>query len=63
MSLILVLFEKSIENALIEAEQKDIKGKEITPFLLSKINELTQGKSLQANKGLILGAWQTITLI
>lgn len=30
-----------------------IKGKEVTPFLLSKIVKLTEGKSLEANIALI----------
>lgn len=34
--------------------KKGIKGKEETPFLLSKIVELTNGKSLEANIHLIL---------
>lgn len=41
----------SIEQAIEEA--KSIQGKEVTPFLLRRINELTQGRSLQANLALI----------
>ena len=50
-------FEKMneiIEMALKECEEKGIKGKRITPFLLSKLNELTEGKSLEANIKLVL---------
>lgn len=43
----------AIENALIEAEEKGIKGKESTPFLLSKVKEITQGKSLESNIQLV----------
>lgn len=43
----------AINNALIEAENKGIKGKETTPFLLSKIKEITEGKSLESNIQLI----------
>jgi len=42
-----------IENALIEAEKKNIKGKESTPFLLAKVKELTEGKSLESNIQLV----------
>lgn len=42
-----------IDNAIIEAEQKNITGKNITPFLLGKIVELTAGKSLEANIKLV----------
>ena len=38
-----------IEKAYYEAEKSGIKGKDLTPFLLSKINELSEGKSLKAN--------------
>lgn len=43
-----------IDKALQEMEEKGIKGKDETPFLLSKIVELTNGKSLETNIHLIL---------
>ena len=43
-----------IEEAINEMEDKGIKGKDETPFLLSKIVELTGGKSLETNIALIL---------
>lgn len=43
-----------IDKALAEMEQKGIKGKDETPFLLAKIVELTNGKSLETNIHLIL---------
>lgn len=43
------LMNQAIEEALIDAEKKQIKGKEITPFLLEKVKSLTDGKSLNAN--------------
>jgi pseudouridylate synthase len=42
-----------IENALQEAEENGISGKETTPFLLGKVKELTEGKSLVANIALV----------
>ena len=44
----------AIEKALAEAEHLQLKGKNITPFLLAKIEELTKGESLKANIELVL---------
>ena len=46
--------DEAIEKALKEERALGIKGKESTPFLLKKIVELTEGKSLEANIKLIL---------
>lgn len=43
-----------IKEALKECEEKGIKGKRITPFLLSKVKDLTEGSSLEANIKLVL---------
>lgn len=43
----------NIDAAVKEANEKGIKGKEITPFLLDKIQKLTGGKSLEANIKLV----------
>lgn len=42
-----------IENAVKEAEENGVKGKDITPFLLDKIQKITEGKSLEANIQLV----------
>ena len=42
-----------IEKALQDADEKGIKGKDITPFLLAAINDATEGKSLAANIQLV----------
>lgn len=42
-----------IEDAVKEAEEKGIHGKDSTPFLLAKIVEKTEGKSLEANIELV----------
>lgn len=42
-----------IETALKEAEEKNIAGKDVTPFLLGKVKELTGGKSLESNIELV----------
>ena len=43
----------AINQAIIEADNNKISGKKITPYLLSKVNEITQGESLEANIKLI----------
>ena len=42
-----------IEAALLAASQNGVSGKAVTPFLLSKIFELTNGRSLTANIALV----------
>ncbi|MEH7081526.1 pseudouridine-5'-phosphate glycosidase [Neobacillus drentensis] len=42
-----------IESALKEAEERHITGKDVTPFMLGKVKELTEGKSLDANIALV----------
>lgn len=43
-----------IKEALKECEEQGVKGKRITPFLLSKVKDLTEGSSLKANIKLVL---------
>ncbi|MCC6601237.1 MAG: pseudouridine-5'-phosphate glycosidase [Crocinitomicaceae bacterium] len=45
--------EKIIKQALAEAKNADVYGKDITPFLLSKIADITEGKSLDTNIALV----------
>lgn len=47
------VMDEAIRQAIIDADNENITGKEITPYLLSKVNEITQGKSLEANIKLI----------
>ena len=42
-----------IESALEEAKANNIAGKDVTPFMLGKVKELTEGKSLEANIALV----------
>jgi pseudouridine-5'-phosphate glycosidase len=42
-----------IETALKEADERKIAGKDVTPFMLGKVKELTGGKSLDANIALV----------
>ncbi|WP_082982386.1 pseudouridine-5'-phosphate glycosidase [Mesorhizobium sp. AA22] len=43
----------TITAAVAEAEKRGIGRKELTPFLLARINELSQGRSLKANIALV----------
>jgi len=47
------VINKAINAALIEADKNNVKGKGVTPFLLSKVKELTAGESLEANIELV----------
>jgi pseudouridine-5'-phosphate glycosidase len=44
----------AIDKALAEADEKGIKGKDVTPFLLDKIQRITGGDSLASNIQLVL---------
>jgi pseudouridine-5'-phosphate glycosidase len=45
--------EGAIRQALAQADARGIRGKEVTPFLLSAVAEQTGGKSLEANVALL----------
>lgn len=47
------LISKAIDDAIEEANRLGIKGKETTPFLLDKVQKITEGKSLDANIQLV----------
>lgn len=46
--------EPMIAKASKEAQSQKIHGQKLTPFLLNRISELTNGKSMQANLALLL---------
>jgi pseudouridine-5'-phosphate glycosidase len=46
--------EPVIERASREAKEQNVHGKELTPFLLNRISELTKGESMKANLALLL---------
>ena len=48
------IINSAIEKAVAQAEKEGIKGKEITPYLLKTIVELTHGDSLNSNIQLVL---------
>lgn len=47
------IIDKAIDQALRELDEKGIKGKESTPFLLARVAELTGGDSLESNIKLV----------
>ena len=59
--------DAAIDQAIAEAEEQGIHGKETTPFLLAKVSELTGGDSLDSNIQLVfnnvaLGAKTAVAL-
>ena len=53
MSMDKEVIDSAINEAILEMDNLGIKGKEITPYLLSKIAGLTKGKSLDSNIALV----------
>jgi pseudouridine-5'-phosphate glycosidase len=49
-----VIMERLIEQAMKAADREGVSGKALTPFLLHKIEELTNGECLDANVELVL---------
>ncbi len=49
-----VVINSAIDKAVAEADEKGVKGKDITPFLLDKIQRITGGDSLSSNIQLVL---------
>lgn len=47
------LMNNAINEALSKADELGIQGKEITPYLLATIKEITEGKSLESNIKLV----------
>lgn len=45
--------EKATQTALKEARDQGVLGKEVTPFVLQRVNDITEGQSLQSNIALI----------
>lgn len=43
----------AIEQALREADARNVSGRDLTPFLLNRVAELSQGASLRSNVALI----------
>jgi pseudouridine-5'-phosphate glycosidase/pseudouridine kinase len=52
-----------IEEALRQANASAITGKDNTPFVLAKVKELSQGKSIPANRALIESNVRRATIV
>ena len=52
-----------IEEALRQANASNISGKDNTPYVLDKIKELSKGKSIHANRGLIESNVRRATIV
>lgn len=46
------MIDDAIARALEDARNKGVKGKSLTPFLLKRLDEITEGKSVEANVAL-----------
>ncbi len=55
--------EETLARALTEAAEASISGKALTPFLLSRLAELTEGRTLKANLALLRRNARTASLI
>lgn len=47
------LYEKALDQALQEADQATVRGREVTPYLLGRMQELTSDRSSFSNKQLL----------
>lgn len=45
--------EPAIEKAIAEADERGVRGAQVTPFLLEAVSRLTEGRSLDANLALL----------
>jgi pseudouridylate synthase len=55
--------EEAVQKALEEIHNKKIRGQQVTPFLLSKVKELTSGTSMEANLALLKNNAELAALI
>ena len=48
------LYERSLTTALADASAKGVQGRAVTPFLLERMRELTEGASVFSNRALLV---------
>ena len=53
----------AIDEALAELDSRGIVGQDVTPFLLARVVERTEGRSLQANLALVRNNAATAAMI
>jgi len=47
------LLDRFLDKSLDDARQQNVSGREITPFLLARMSELSEGATLRANIALL----------
>jgi pseudouridine-5'-phosphate glycosidase len=47
------VYDRALRAALAEADRADVKGRDITPFLLERLRVLTDGASVASNRALL----------
>ena len=57
------IIESAIEEAIVDAEARQIQGKLLTPFLLKRVDELTSGAASRANRALLVNNARVAALI
>jgi pseudouridine-5'-phosphate glycosidase len=55
--------EQAVTQATAEAERLGIHGRDVTPFLLRRVAELTEGASQAANAALLVNSARVAALI
>ncbi len=48
------VYESSLERALADVEKAGVRGRGVTPFLLERMRQLTEGASVFSNRGLLV---------
>lgn len=49
------LYTQTLEAALAEASARGVRGRDVTPFLLERLSQLSEGASVVSNRSLLLG--------
>jgi pseudouridylate synthase len=47
-------YERALETALLDAERQEVRGRNVTPFLLDRLRALSGGESVRANLALLV---------
>ena len=48
------VMQEAVDQALLDAKENNIRGQEVTPFLLMRVSEITGKASMKTNLGLLL---------
>jgi pseudouridine-5'-phosphate glycosidase len=47
-------YQRALEQALADAERQNVRGREVTPFLLERLRAVSGGESVRANLALLM---------